>query len=99
MISALVVGFIVGALAANGVPHFVKGITGQRHATPFGKPGSATENVVWGWLNLAAAVIVWHFAPMHVHPRAAFVGVASGALFVGLLLADTWTKHPEHNSD
>lgn len=97
MIGVLILNFVAGALAANGVPHFVKGITGQKHATPFGKPGTATENVVWGWLNLAAAAIVWHFAPMRVHPRAAFIAVAAGVLLVAVWRADTWARHPEHN--
>ena len=92
MLSVLIVGFVAGALAANGVPNFVKGVTGEKHPTPFGKPSSASQNVLWGWLNLAVAAIVWHFAPMRVHPRAAFVGVALGVLIGGLSLANTWTK-------
>lgn len=97
MLGVLIIGLVAGGLFANGIPHFVKGITGERHATPFGKPSSATENVVWGWLNIAAAVVVWHFGPMHLHPRATFVGVAVGSLLIGVMRADTWTKHPDHN--
>lgn len=97
MISVLILCFIAGVLFANGVPHFVKGITGEKHQTPFGKPSSATENVVWGWLNFVVGVIVWHIAPTHLHPRAAFVAVSIGVLLTGVMRADTWTKHPERN--
>lgn len=97
MVSVLILGFIAGLLFANGVPNFVKGITGEKHQTPFGKPSSATENVVWGWANFVAAVLVWHIAPMRVHPRAAFIAVMLGILLAGVFLAGTWTKHPEHN--
>lgn len=97
MLGVLIIGLIVGGLFANGLPHFVKGITGEKHATPFGKPSSATENVVWGWLNWAAAVLLWHVAPMRLHPRATFLSVAIGSLLVAIALADTWAKHPEHN--
>lgn len=95
MIGVLIVGFISGALFTNGVPHFVKGITGEKHQTPFGKPSSAVRNVVWGWLNMIIAVLVWHLATMRLHPRATFVSVAIGVLLVGVSLADNWTKHPQ----
>lgn len=92
MVSVLILSFISGLLAATGAPHFVKGVSGEKHMTPFGKNGSAVENVVWGWLSMAIAAIVWHFAPMKSHPRAAFIGAAVGALFMGLILATAWGK-------
>ena len=45
--------FFAGAFLANGVPHFVQGITGQEFQTPFGTPSSAIINVIWGFVNLA----------------------------------------------
>jgi len=30
--------FLSGLLLANGVPHFVQGISGERFQSPFGKP-------------------------------------------------------------
>jgi hypothetical protein len=92
MVGVLIVGLIAGGLFANGLPHFIKGITGEKHPTPFGNPGSAVQNVVWGWLNMAVAVLVWHLASMRTHPRATFVSVAVGMLVVGVSLADTWAK-------
>jgi len=93
MVSVLIIGFLSGALAANGLPHFVRGTLGKTHQTALGNPLSAVQNVVWGWLSMAIAVIIWHFAPMASHPRAAFLGAAIGVLVAGLALASTWSKN------
>lgn len=92
MLSVLIVGILSGGLATYGVPHFIKGMTGEKQPTPFGKPSTASQNVIWGWLNLAIATILWHLAPMAKHPRAAFLAVTVGVLFVGLGLANNWNK-------
>lgn len=43
--------FLAGVFVWNGVPHFVKGITGQTHMTPFKKVSSPVLNVVWAVIN------------------------------------------------
>ncbi len=86
MTSVIIWGFVAGVLAGGGLPHFVSGIMGKAYQTPFGKPNSPGVNVVWGWLNWVVAVLVWHIAPMRLHPRAAFVATALGVLLVGLML-------------
>jgi hypothetical protein len=48
--------FLAGAFLANGVPHFVQGISGKRFPTPFASPPGVGEssplvNVVWGLVN------------------------------------------------
>ncbi len=93
MISVLILGFLTGVLLSNGLPHFIRGLTGQKYPTPFSKPGSAVENIAWGWLNFVAAALLWHLAPMRHHPRAAFLAVAFGILFAALALADRQAKH------
>ena len=42
-----------GALLTNGVPHFVKGITGQRHMTLLQRSSSAPFNAVYGGVSFA----------------------------------------------
>jgi len=47
-----------GAFLANGVPHFVEGITGRRFPSPFASPPGVGEsrpvvNVMWGLSNFA----------------------------------------------
>ena len=89
--------FLAGMLGANGVPHFVKGITGQKHQTPFGRPSSAVVNVLWGWVNFVLAMALLHFAHPRAHELRSFALVAIGALIVALGLAYTWSNHPEFN--
>lgn len=93
MLWVLIVGLVTGGLVTNGLPYFVKGAMGQKHPTPLGN--SAAQNVIWGWLNLVVAVLIWHLAEMRHHPRVTFLGVAIGSLVVGLWLADTWARHSE----
>ena len=57
--------FFAGMFLANGVPHFVKGICGDRFPTPFAKPpgrglSSPLVNVLWSLLNfLIAYILAW----------------------------------------
>jgi len=92
-----VYSFLAGVLGANGIPHFVKGITGQKHQTPFGRPSSAMVNVVWGWVNFVVAGLLIYWANVHAHLLRAFALVAIGALLIAIVLAYTWSKHPEVN--
>jgi hypothetical protein len=48
--------FFAGAFIANGVPHFVQGVSGKKFPTPFASPPGRGEsspmvNVVWGLVN------------------------------------------------
>lgn len=89
--------FLAGAFAANGTPHFIKGVLGQKHQTPFGKPSSAIVNVCWGWINFMAAVVCLHFAHVYAHLYRAFALFAVAALLMGLGSAYQWSQHPENN--
>ena len=49
--------FAAGAFLANGIPHFVSGISGKYFPSPFAKPPGVGEsspvvNVLWGLTNL-----------------------------------------------
>ncbi len=64
-----VLQFVSGLFLANGVPHFVQGISGHWFQTPFASPpgvgeSSPTVNVLWGFLNLAVGfALLFAFAP------------------------------------
>lgn len=47
-----------GVFALNAVPHFVKGVTGQTHMTPFKRVSSPVLNVVWALANVLLALFV-----------------------------------------
>jgi len=87
-----VFSFLAGLFAANGVPHFIKGGTGQKHQTPFGKPSSAVINVCWGWINFVVAVIFLHFAHVRSHEYRAFTLFAIAALIMTIFNASVWSK-------
>ena len=92
-----VYSLLAGILGANGLPHFIMGITGKKHQTPFGRPSSAVINVLWGWVNFVVAALLVFYAHVHPHLLRAFACIAVGALLIALLLAYTWSKHPEYN--
>ena len=56
--------FFSGMFLANGVPHFVHGISGDRFPTPFAHPpgkglSSPTVNVLWALFNLLVGYILF----------------------------------------
>lgn len=89
--------FLAGLFGANAVPHFVKGIVGKKHQTPFGKPSSAVINVVFGWANFVVAMLLLHFAHPRAHELRAFACLAVGILIMAVFVATVWTNHPEYN--
>ena len=92
-----VFSFLAGLFASNGSPHFIKGVMGQKHQTPFGKPSSAVVNVCWGWINLVAAAIFLYFGNVRANEYKSFELFAVGALLMSLFSAIVWSKHPEYN--
>lgn len=79
--------FVAGLLIASGMPHFVKGLAGELHDTPFRRSGSALLNVVWGIANFFFAGWFLIFASLLVHGLA----YALVAFTLGLLAAGVWT--------
>ena len=86
--------FFAGAFFANGVPHFVQGICGNKFQTPFASPpgvgeSSALINVLWGAANLiAAAVLLRYFFSPPPRPIGGLI-----ALALGVLLTAAWLAH------
>ena len=85
--------FFAGGLLANGVPHFVNGISGKRFQSPFASPPGVGEspgvvNIIWGMTNFTAGYVlifgVGDFV-LGVNRGALMVGI--GALLTSLILA------------
>ena len=60
---SLVIFFIAGLFSANGIPHFIHGISGKKFPSPFAKPpgkglSSSVVNVIWGLVNFLIAIIL-----------------------------------------
>ena len=88
-----VLQFISGLFLANGVPHFVQGISGHWFQTPFASPPGVGEspplvNVLWGFLNLAIGfALMWSFAPKGINVVAEWAIVGLGVLVAAVCLS------------
>jgi hypothetical protein len=82
--------FLSGMFLANGVPHFVQGVSGAPFQSPFAKPpgvgeSSALSNVFWGFGNLVVGFVLLHyFWPWGC---AGWVALGAGALAMSVQLA------------
>src|ERR1700675_595614 len=91
MWQAIVFGFLGGVVAANGYPHFTRGITKQRYPSRLGN--GPVPNFVAGWAALVIAAGVFFFAPVGRHP-----GWSFGTAAVGVLLMGLFTPAPGHSA-
>lgn len=95
---AYIVHFIAAAFLANGVPHFVNGISGRRFRTPFArlngeKLSSPVTNVVWGWANFLVAMLLFaNIGPLYIGTPGDTIFVAAGLLVTAVLLARTFER-------
>jgi hypothetical protein len=78
--------FFSGMFLANAVPHYVKGVCGDRFPTPFAKPpgkglSSPVVNVVWALANLVVGYLLCRvgsvFTGGHIALTVFFAGVAA----------------------
>lgn len=93
--------FLAGAFYFNGMPHLIKGITGQTHMTPFKRVSSPVLNVIWAFVNLAIALALLGLASGKggvVLPWNANIGGATaiafalGAFVIAVYLAYFWSN-------
>jgi hypothetical protein len=83
--------FLSGAFLANGVPHFVQGISGAPFQSPFAKPpgvgeSSPLSNVLWGFGNLLAGVLLLHYFCPGI-AVAGWIAFGAGALAMAIQLS------------
>ena len=93
--------FFAGVFALNAVPHFVKGVTGQTHMTPFKRVSAPVLNVAWAFANVLLALFMFGLATGNgglILPWDANLAglnlwaTLAGALTVGLYLANFWSN-------
>lgn len=93
--------FLAGFTAWNGVPHIVKGITGQTHMTPFKRVSSPALNVVWGFINVVLTLYLLGVGsskggltpPWEANLTGGNLwAFLAGALVVGVYLAQFWSN-------
>jgi hypothetical protein len=86
--------FFGGFVLANGVPHFVRGISGEKFQSPFATPRGVGEsspvvNLVWGFANLAVglALVVRLSDLQSPDAIAQAIAIGAGILACGLFLS------------
>ena len=82
---AALLAFLAGAFGANGVPHFVSGITKGSYPCVFGN--SAIPNLIAGWASFVLATLFAYETDFAHYPIAALVSGAIGVLLMGLFHA------------
>ena len=96
--SRYVLDLLAGALLANGVPHFVQGISGNPFQSPFARPpgigeSSAQVNVAWGFANFMAGGLLLHFFwPMGPGGAIGWSVVALGGFLLAMQMASHFGK-------
>jgi len=84
--------FIAGLVGANGAPHFVKGIIGEKHKTPFKNPSSPVANILWGAANLYLAAWLFKLGLVYnVGFAPASVSVLVGILIISIFNSVLWS--------
>jgi hypothetical protein len=90
--------FVSGLFLANGVPHFVQGVSGHRFQSPFATPpgvgeSSPLSNALWGYANLAvAATLLWFFRPYGDTAIFGWTLVGLGVLLMAVMLSTYFGK-------
>ena len=84
--------FFAGAFLANTVPHFVKGICGDKFPTPFAKPpgkglSSPTTNVIWALVNLLIGFLLLGKGNVNCDHPAALIICFIGIAVMGIMLS------------
>jgi hypothetical protein len=89
--------FFAGAFLANSVPHYVKGICGDKFPSPFAKPpgkglSSAPLNVVWGLFNLVIGALLVHAGHVCQNGIVAWIVAFAGFVAMSIMLSVNFQK-------
>lgn len=85
MWQAIGFSFLGGLLAANGFPHFVRGITKTRYPCVLGN--GPVPNFLAGWVSFVLATPLFYFAHVAQCPGWSFGATSVGVLLMGLFHA------------
>jgi hypothetical protein len=86
-----------GAFLANAVPHFVKGICGDRFPSPFAKPpgkglSSPRVNVVWALVNIVIGYLLVREGNVRDGGEAALIVFFFGAAAISIYLSGHFAR-------
>jgi uncharacterized membrane protein len=91
------IAFLAGLFLANGIPHFIHGISGDSFPTPFADPpghglSSPLTNVLWGGANFLVGGVLLLISKITARNKWAilvlFAGVMIQAIRLSTIFAD-----------
>lgn len=87
-----VAAFFAGFFLANVVPHFVKGICGDKFPTPFAKPpgkglSSPLVNMVWSLFNMIVGYLLFKSGQVCTGGLSALIVFFIGITACGIMLS------------
>jgi hypothetical protein len=88
--------FFAGLFFTNGLPHFIKGITGQTHMTPFKRVSNSYLNIIWAYVNFSVGLMLLGFYDLGIKSWAMFVGSFFMAMMCAQLFSNPNAKFPWH---
>lgn len=89
--------FFAGAFFANFVPHFVKGVCGDKFPTPFSKPpgkglSSPMVNMLWGLLNLVIGYVLYRVDKVSLQDTLSMVIFFIGFALLSIMCGNNFAK-------
>ncbi|MEV0351303.1 hypothetical protein AB0H88_36470 [Nonomuraea sp. NPDC050680] len=85
MWQTIVLSFLGGLVAGNGLPHFIRGITRRRYPSALGN--GPIPNLVAGWAGLVLGGLLLWWAHIDRYPALSFASIGVGVLLIGLFHA------------
>jgi hypothetical protein len=94
--------FVSGIFLVNGIPHFIQGICGRSHMTPFNRISKPVTNVVWGLVNFGAGELILQWlqvSPWRTPEKVAFwLGGVATALYLSIFWSNPNARLPWHRA-
>jgi hypothetical protein len=89
--------FFAGLFLANAVPHYVKGVRGERFPTPFARPpgkgfSSPSVNVLWSLLNLLVGCVLFRIGNVRAGGDGAFAVFFAGVIGISVMASIQFAK-------
>jgi hypothetical protein len=90
--------FFAGFFLANGVPHFVQGVSGKKFPSPFASPPGRGEspplvNALWGLANFSIGyTLIFEVDDFHFGMTRDVLMVGLGALVISVILSITFER-------
>ena len=89
--------FFAGMFLANAVPHFVKGVSGDRFPSPFSRPAgkalsSPLVNALWGLLNFVIGCVLFRAGRVSSQSVAVLAVFLAGVTSMSVMLSVNFAK-------